>query len=235
MVMTANKTIKFDQLMKVFKNFVSKSETRPVLKLVYLNDNYFYATDSHQLLRVNKNYVSDIPESITDGSLIDPKTMNITEQLNYPDCSRLIPNQSNSTVLLNGNIKEFENVTKEIKGLKKGRKNKIVKMDITKNCINFSGQYVINEKQYKLEKEQKDDNVDLFKNYEYTVNSLNVEGDEIKIQVGDIYLNTALGTVKKLSKLSYSDVEMKINGNMRPILFTQNNVFDIIVMPIRTK
>lgn len=216
-------SIKFDDLMKVMKKYVSKSETRPVLKMVQFSNGYFTATDSHHLIRVNSQYVSDIPVDITEGCLYNPKEMIInSEQMKYPDTSRLIPQYSESTVLLNKqNMKEFEQEIKAIKKLTTERRNKVVKMEFGQLGTIISG------KEFTVEGTEP-------KTHKAIMKNLNVEGKELTINAADNYLLTALDSVKKLSKFSQDHIEMRMNGHLRPIVFTQYNVFDVIVLPVRT-
>jgi hypothetical protein len=212
---TATKTIQFDQLMKVMKNFVFKSETRPALQFVNFDGKYLVATDSHQLLRVNAEYVSGIPENLT---LFDPKEMKIiTEQMKYPDTSRLIPDSlyTNSTVTIDGNIKEFMEHVKEIKKVVKSVPTKTINLNFKHNETTVSGTFEENT-------------------YSATMNTMYVEGQEIALQCNANYLYNVLEVTKKLSKLSYEPVKIEMYNRMRPIQIKQNNVFDLLVLPVRT-
>jgi hypothetical protein len=216
-----NKTIKFDDLMKVFKKYVAKSETRPVLQLVQYANGYFTATDSHQLLRVNADYVSDIPESMVEGSLFNPKEMTMSDNhKNYPETSRLIPQYSDSTIILNkDNIKSFEQELKAIKKLSTQR-NKVVKMEFGQLESIISGKELTKE--------------GLEITHEGIMKNVTIEGNELTISASNKYLLAALDSVKKLSKLSNNHIEMGMNGRVRPIVIKQDGVFDVIVLPVRT-
>jgi hypothetical protein len=219
MTITAAKTITFDDLMKLFKKYVSKSETRPVLNYVYYANGYFTATNSHILLRVNADHVSDIPESMVDGKLFDPKQMVYnTEQMKYPDVSRLIPTStySDSMVIIDGNIKEFHQYIKEIKKVVKKNDNKVMKLDFKQNGLTLSG----------ISKETGE-------TYSAAMKSMHVEGKEITLHINANYMDVALDTIKKLSKLSRDYVTLNMVSNMRPIHFNQDGVFDIIILPVR--
>jgi DNA polymerase III sliding clamp (beta) subunit (PCNA family) len=217
MAVTTVKTIKFEDVMKIMKKFVSRKESRPVLKYVYNDKQYLYATNSHILLRVNKEYISDIPEF----TFYDPKNMTIiNDKCNYPDCSRLIPIDFNSTITLDGNLKELHNHVKEIKKVVKKNINHIMKMEFYKNETIVSGD--------NYEKDEK------YKEYFASIKSLQTEGQELTLHLSANYLNDALETIKKLSKVSYNHVQLGIVSNMRPMNFKQEDVFDIIVLPIRT-
>jgi hypothetical protein len=197
------------------KKYVAKSETRPVLQLVQFDGKYFTATDSHHLIRVNAEYVTDFPENLKETFLYDPKEDTAKGvQYNYPDTSRLIPQYSDSTVLLNKNIKEFHNHVKEIKKVVKKDRNKVMKIAFKQNETLVSGNNEENS-------------------YSAAINNMHVEGAEITLHVSSNYLNIALDAVKKLSKLSSNHVEIGMTGHMRPMHFKQEGIFDIMVLPVR--
>jgi DNA polymerase-3 subunit beta len=216
MTVTATKTIQFDDLMKVFTKFVSKSESRPVLKNVYFDGKYFYGTDATKLLRVNAEYVSDIPEHENDTFLFNPKENTFTNTLsNYPDCSRLIPIDYNSTVTIDGNIKNLHKHVKEIKKVVKKDRNHVMKMEFTNNETKV------------IAKNETD-------NYSATINNMWADGEEIMLHLSANYLIDAIEAIKKLSKVSYNKVELGLVSHLRPMNFYQENVFDIIILPVRS-
>jgi DNA polymerase III sliding clamp (beta) subunit (PCNA family) len=213
MTVTATKTIQFNDLMKVFTKFVGKSESRPVLKNVYFDGKYFYGTDSHKLLRVNSEYVSDIP---TDITLYDPKNIQpVNAKMNYPDCSRLIPIDYNSNVVLDSNIKDLHKHVKEIKKIVKKDRNHVMKIEFYNNETKVSA------------KNETD-------TYSATVNNMWADEQEITLHLSANYLNDAIETIKKLSKVSYNTVQLGLISHLRPMNFYQENVFDIIILPVRT-
>jgi DNA polymerase III sliding clamp (beta) subunit (PCNA family) len=215
MAITAIKTIKFEEVMKLFTKYNRKSP-RPVLNYVQYSNGYFTATNSHVLLRVNAKYVSDIPANMEEGRLFDPKEMLFANvQMNYPETSRLIPNHFNSTVLLNGHIKEIQQHIKEIKKVVKKNKNKVMKLEFTSKGTGLHSHNSDNE------------------GYSTFMESMYIEGEEVTLHVNADYINDALGVIKKLSKLSYNDIELGIVSPMRPITFKQDGVFDIIILPVR--
>jgi hypothetical protein len=221
---TAPKTIKFDDLMKVMKKYVATSQTRPILTFVKYDGEYFTATNSHILLRVKAQHVSDIP---VDGQfLYDPKNMEIPTDYNvssYPETARLIPQYNNSTVLIDKNIKEFSEQVKAAKKLLKSKDGHI-SLDFTQKDLTLRTVESITDKKYTKH------------NYinEVKLNNVHIEGEELVIKTSHKYMTDALETAKKLSKLSTDHVEMKMNGHLRPMHITQYNVFDLMVLPIRT-
>jgi hypothetical protein len=246
----ANKTISFDQVMKVFKKYVATNDFRKILQNVYFDGEHLIATDSHTLLRVNKNYISDIPEGMQEGSLFDPKKMGFASDSlhSYPETSRLIPNFSNSTVSLNkNNIKELHNHIKEAKKAAKEYYSPI-KFNFYQSYTEISAQdsftkgfkeehgenyRQVYEELVQIEKEQFGKNPPELSEYHTEIESIYVEGEELIVHVNPKYINDALMTVKKLSKLSSNDVKILMTGKMQPIQFKQEEVFDILVLPIR--
>jgi DNA polymerase III sliding clamp (beta) subunit (PCNA family) len=211
MTITATKTITFEQAMKVFKNFVSKSESRPVLQYVYNDGTYLYATDATKLLRVNSEYISDMPEF----TLYDPKNMMVIDnKMNFPDCSRLIPIDYNSTVTIDNNIKDLHKHVKEVKKIVKKDRNHVMKMEFSNNETKVSA------------KNETD-------TYSETVNNMWVDGQEVSLHLSANYLDNALDAIEKLSKVSYNSVELGIVSHLRPMNFKQEHVFDIIILPVR--
>jgi DNA polymerase III sliding clamp (beta) subunit (PCNA family) len=216
MTVTATKIIQFNDLMKVFTKFVGKSESRPVLKNVYFDGKYFYGTDATKLLRVNAEYVSDIPEHNTDTFLFNPKENTFANIIsNYPDCSRLIPIDYNSTVTIDGNIKNLHKHVKEIKKVVKKDRNHVMKMEFTNNETKV------------IAKNETD-------NYSATINNMWADGEEIMLHLSANYLIDAIEAIKKLSKVSYNKVELGLVSHLRPMNFYQENVFDIIILPVRS-
>ncbi|MEH7116188.1 hypothetical protein V7128_02015 [Neobacillus vireti] len=175
-------------------------------------------------MRVNKKHVTGIP---AEGEfLFDPKNMEIPSDYNvknYPETSRLIPQYNDSTVLINKNIMEF---TEQIKAAKKllTKKDGHISMDFTQKGLTLRTVESIREKQITKYK---------YIN-EVNLNNVYIEGEEIAIKTSYKYMLNALETVKKLSKLCKDHVEMRMNGNLRPMHITQYNVFDLMVSPIRT-
>jgi DNA polymerase III sliding clamp (beta) subunit (PCNA family) len=218
------KQIEFIELMKTFNNFVSKKGLRPVLKNVYYDGKNFIATNTHIALFVNSENVKNIPDYIVNGSLIDPRKMKLSdEKLNYPDVSRLIPKEydSNTTISLDGYLNDL------IKDMKE-----LCKTDRIISKLTPSSQIAImdtgNKFDNKFSLSIKGDN----QNDKISINNI-VQGESIKLHVNVKYLIGALTTCKKLSKLNDNKCTLEIIGAMRPMNFRQENVFDLIVSPVR--
>lgn len=217
------KTISFENMMKLFKKYVAKSESRPVLEHVYFDGESFRATNTHVLLKVNAEYVSDIPQGYPETFLYDPKTMTLNESnMNYPETSRIIPNYSEATITLNNkNIKELQDVLKESKKIAKNHKNKNIHMEFNSTGAIIKAEYIDKDKT----KEE----------YRSTIDNLLADGKEIKLDANVQYMQDALVVAKKLSKLNGESTQINLISNMRPIVFSQKDIFELLVMPVRIK
>src|SRR5690625_987883 len=107
-VKTINKTIEFEKLASDFKRFTNRRNElshHKVLDYLYYDGKYLIATDSHKLIKINADYVSNIP-FIEDDTLYDLKNKKIIDKVfdkRYPNVNRLIPTISNTDVKLNYN------------------------------------------------------------------------------------------------------------------------------------
>jgi hypothetical protein len=221
MIKTNTKQIEYVELMKTFKTFVSKKAERPVLKLVHFDGKNFVATNSHILLVVKSEYVKNIPANIIEGSLINPLTVELhqsNEALKYPNVSRLIPSEydTNTTIGLDGQINDL------IKGLKV-----LTKSNRAMNGLTPSSQIAILDVKQDLSISIKDDET------KEKLNIENVQGEKVLLHLNAKYLIDALTTCKKLSKLNDNKCTLNITGRLRPMNFKQENVFDLIVLPVR--
>lgn len=224
---TTLKQITFTNLMKEFKKYISKDKTRQILQYVYFDGNNFVATDSHILLKVTKEIVSDIPKEIIAGSLINPTTMEIVENIDkkYPDTNRIFPQDCNLNMTLNGSLKEINGIIKDRKKLFTGKGVENLYQFITQDDYleirTLNSPY--NEKAEILSQY-------IMRHRTFTES----DGIEKIINVQSDYVTKSFGTITKLSKLSKDDIQFKIKGKMQPIVFEQENIFSILVMPVRT-
>ena len=216
---TQNKTIEFEKLIPDFKRFAaSKNEARIVLKYAHYDGKYITVTDSYRLIRVNADYVTGLPydepflynvytgESIK-GSKVDTK--------NYPKTNILIPDNNKTSVTLNNKtLKEFKNSLDELLKLNSVKKidHKVIKFEIDNKLMTV--------------KDVKDIQVNELECF--------ITGENVKFSINCKYMKDALMTVNKLNKLSYDDPSMDIVSNMRPINICKENVFDIVMLPLRS-
>lgn len=220
--LTKNKTITFEATVKMLSKFTAKKPTRPELELIYYDGiGNLYATDSHRLIRLSITYISDFPDT-TEPFLYNPKTNEFVEGLNYTTTvSRLIPNNYNTLININNNIKDIESVAKEIKKAVSKEKNSPITFNFTDIETGVNG-VVKTEQKYNE------------KVCSSILNSVRVNsGENVRVTVNVKYLLDGITTMKKLTKLSNDNIELKIISNMRPVVFSQLDIFDILLMPIR--
>lgn len=224
------KQIEFTEVMKQFKKYVSKKDTR--LKYVYFDHSgYFVGTDSHKLLRVHSDYISNIPEGVEIGSLINPETLEVKSEeveFKYPATNKLIPDYTNIDIELNrNNIKELQNSLKKLKPIYKKFKNKLVKMEIGSDKTILSSEYermiVFADHTNKVETIRE----------QVTINNFYSGSEDFTIYFNGDYLNKALITVKKLDKLTDDQTIIGFIGELRPITIRKKGVFDILILPVR--
>lgn len=227
MTMTLTKQIEFTDVMKQFKKYVSKKDTR--LKYVYFDHSgYFVGTDSHKLLRVHSDYISNIPEGVEIGSLINPETLEINSQLRFPATNELIPDYTNIDIELNRkNIKELQDGLKQLRPIYKKFENKVVKMEIRRDKTILSSEYermiIFSDKTNKVETIRE----------QVTINNFYSDREDFTIYFNGDYLNNALITVKKLDKLTDDQTIIGFIGELRPIIIRKKGIFDILILPVR--
>lgn len=222
---TSIKQIDFTQLMKEFNKYVAKTPTRPVLQYVHYDGEYYTATNAHIMLRVNEKYVSNVPEDIVPNTLYDPKLMEVSDdKSNYPDTDRLIPNDCNLSIRINNTLNEIQSY------IRAG--NKQLKGKWTDKNFKFTMQ----DDYLEINPMQSKDGKNATSAHQYIMRHndfLQSNHKEIIISLNSRYITNALITVKKLSRLSNENIEMNVIDTMRPIHFKQDDVFNLIVLPVR--
>lgn len=230
MTATKIKQIEYLSLMKTFKNFVMKNgkESQQVLNYVYFDGKYFIATNTHVLLKVNSEYIKNIPDTIVEGSLFDVKEMylinsKLNEAFKYPNVNRLIPNVNdfNTTISLDGSlhilIKDMKELCKTDRILSDLTQSKQIAILDTGN--KYDNKFTLSIKGENEKEKIKIDNV--------------VTGEPILLHMNAKYLIDALAVCKKLTKLNSEPCTLKLLSRLRPMNFRQENVFDLIVLPVR--
>jgi DNA polymerase III sliding clamp (beta) subunit (PCNA family) len=212
---TAIKTIEFNKIIKDVKKFVSKSDVRPILQYVYFDGKYIIATDSHRLIRINSDYISDLP--VTHPFLYDVKKNCITEkEMTYPEVHRLISmgDIETETDITNG-LNDFLQAAKEAKKTVNKQVNNMVRLTVDYEQMTITS--ITGE--------------DTENNY---IKDLSIPSNgEYQLYLNGKYLIDALQTFKKLNKLSSDSVIMGYKGNLRPLHFKKGDIFDALILPIR--
>ena len=209
-------TIEFEKLIPDFKRFAaSKRGPREILKYVHYDGSHISVTDGYRMLRVNAERVAGLPydepflynvytgESVK-GSKLDTKS--------YPGTNRLIPDHYNTSIELDDRtIKSLRGSVAELVKSVKKTENTFIRFNITPNNIS------IGDRDNKFNKDI----------------ACRVIGDSIEVHFNRTYVKDALMAVSKLDKLSYSNPTMDLISNVRPINICKENVYDIVVLPVR--
>lgn len=209
------KTIEFDKIIKNVKKFTSKSDVRPVLQHVYFDGKYIIATDTYRLIRINCDYISDLPAN--HPFLYDVRKNCIAEkEMTYPEVHRLIDMGDIETETnITSGLNDFLQIAKEAKKTVNKRLNNMIRLtaDYDQMTItSITGEDTKNS---------------------YTKDLSISSNGEYKIYLNGKYLIDALQTFKKLNKLTNDPVIMGYKGNLRPLHFKKGDVFDALILPIR--
>lgn len=205
---TKTKTIKFDEVMKNFKKFVSSSVTRPVLQYVRYDGTNLTATNSHILLQVNAEYVEDMPSE--QPFLYNPETNEFDDSgMNFPQVDRLFPNMFKAEGTF-GNLKNLKDANHEAKKMHKSARHKVVKL----KCEN--DKLVIGSRDNTVKSEVDIESSD---NWEMALNGM--------------YFQHTIEVAKKLKKLSKGKTKFGFTSHMRPFTVEQDDVFKALILPIR--
>ena len=213
---TQNKTIEFEKLIPDFKRFAaSKRGDREILKYVHYDGSHISVTDSHRLIRINADYVTGLPYdepflyNIYTGESVKGSKLDIKS---YPETNRLIPDYSNTSVELDdGTIKSLRGGVAELVKLVKKTENNLIRLNVTRNNLNIGDQ-------------DGEFNKDI---------ACSVTGDAIEIYFNRMYVKDALMAVSKLDKLSQGNPTMDIISRLRPANIHKENVYDIVLLPVR--
>lgn len=219
MTLTTNKAIEFDKLIPDFKRFALKvgkemTNKQLVLQYAYYDGQYLIATDSHRLIRVNADYITNLPSN--EPFLYDMKNKKIVtdHELNYPNVNRMIPEHSNTTIeITNNNLKEIRNSLDELLVHVKGQVNNVISLDIKSE----KQQLILSDQANTIE----------------IAHDCIINGNDTKLHVNCKYMKDALMSVSKLNKLTEGSPVLNIVSKLRPIQIKASNVYDIVVMPMR--
>lgn len=177
-------------------NFVSKSESRPILTGVNVNDEgHLEATDSHVLLRLHNQFPAGQPMTF------NPKTLKVLAG-NYPDLDRLIPTAFETSFDLS--YSQILRVFEFAKGLKKDLIHITQKGDV----LEFRGQ---------------ESNTAMY---------LEEISADVNIVLQAVYVKNAFDFIRDNTMTC---VTVGYLGSLRPIVFTREKNFDLLITPIRQK
>jgi DNA polymerase III sliding clamp (beta) subunit (PCNA family) len=209
---TAIKTIEFNKIIKDVKKFVSKTDVRPVLQHVYYDGKYIIATDAYRLIRINSDYISELPTN--HPFLYDVKKNCIADkEMTYPEVHRLIAigDIETETDITNG-LNDFLQAAKEATKAVKKQQNNMINITANYDQITITGKYMESS---------------------YTKDLSIPSNGKYQLYLNGKYLIDALQTFKKLNKLTNDSVIMGYKGHMKPLHFKKGDVFDALILPIR--
>lgn len=217
---TQTKTIEFSKLIPDFKRFAvtnnrkKYNEQDDLLRLVHFDGKHLMVTDSHRMLRVNAEHVEGLPSY--EPFLYDMKTNEIvTRERDYPDLKRYFNYDWNTRIALDRkNITEVRKSVTEVLKTAKEIKNNTVNISIKDNTLTITD---TKNKDIKM------------------ANELVTIGQNIDFHMNCKYFNEALMTTNKLLKLSkYDDrADLNIIGSFMPIQINKDDIFNILVLPVR--
>lgn len=187
---------------------ITKKSGREILKNIYIDEGYLYATDSHRLLRFKNNL------DLTNAT-IDPNTLQKVEEAQYPGVARLIPKRDFKKVLI---IEDYLSILPFFKQ----------QIDKEEDCVLFSYDHTtkrleINNKQSKVKVEvesklEKDFNIvfnrkyildvlECFKDYEAKACFFQFEG-EVRpgLFAADVDLHCLVTSVRVTSLQAFQNV-----------------------------
>lgn len=217
------KQITFEEMMKEFKKFVgTKKNRREILKYVFYNGSHFVATDAFRLLKVNSEFISDVPTDLKAGDLYNPATNEFlnNSELKYPDTDKFIPNNYSVVYNISKSVNEIQKLIKLSNSLM---------TDKTKNSKRI--RFTVEEDYMVIRAVQND----VIKNETIIKHNKVIESNnnENRFTLNSKFITGALVTAKKLSKLSDENLLFKMNSGLRPSVIGKENVFEILIMPIR--
>ncbi|MEE3895348.1 hypothetical protein [Priestia megaterium] len=198
--------------MDVVKKFVSKHDTRPILKYSYhRTGGDIVATDSHRLIEVKEIH------GFKEDYLVDPKSFMFAKG-DYPDVQKLTDKgeHTKSISLDKSQIKLWLQIFKSINQT----------MKVMKNVSSFNKVVVLKVQHNKVEVELK--NFDLKMSLPCT--TLNIPENFEQIALSAEYMRDALEAHFKLNSPS---LNIYIKGNMVPMILDDEVKVTTLLLPVR--
>ncbi|PFI93389.1 hypothetical protein [Priestia megaterium] len=198
--------------MEVVKKFVSKSETRPILKYSYHRaDGNIIATDSHRLIQVGEIH------GFKEDYLVDPKSFMFAKG-EYPDVEKINDKEKHtkSITLSKDQIKLWLQIFKSINQT----------MEVMKNVSSFNKVVVLKVKHNKVEVELK--NFDL--KMSLPCETLNIPENFEQIAFSVEYMRDAL---EAHFKLNSSSLNIYFKGSMVPMILDDEKKLQTLILPVR--
>lgn len=202
----------YGEALNIAKNFVPKSDTRPILNFaLHTADGDLWATDSTKLIHVKNIH------GYKEETLVHPKSGTVARGGNYPDVSRIINDvQFEPLIHLNAEqLKIWMNLFKAISQTMKGLRetfNYVTTMIFGEDCI---------EVEFLKEK--------IKMNLPCTVIARK-EGLE-RITFSAEFMKQSLEAHYKLKS---PEVQLLFSGQMKPFVIDDNERVRTMILPVRT-
>lgn len=219
------KQAKWDALLPDFRRFAAGKRLAAIqakrsviyksTTCVQYDGTYLNATDCHRAIRIKSEYV-ELPQADTFLYCVRDDEY---KTLNYPEMNRLYPTEFQSEIFIPyDRLKELRKALNIIHEYAKQR-------DIKNNTTLFEA---TNDGIIRLSTWKSD--------VSETIGGFQVSGlESVKFYVNSGYLKDALITANKLKRYTgTSGIYLKLNGRMRPVVITDNAMYEMLVLPIRT-
>lgn len=223
MTKVITKKANFKELLPDFKRFALKklklrgaSEARKVLACVGYDGKYLHATDSHRLIRIKADYV-ELPK---DAPFLYNVRTDKYEKGSYPNVERLFPSEYQTVITVTSDkLTELKRIVDAVNKEAAEYDNRTTYFEYKDGSISLQAREYENDD----------------KNEVRTVSGIYADGEaEVNLTVNSLYLKEALLTANKLLRYSgASEIYLKFNGALRPIVITDGIMYDMLVMPAR--
>ncbi|WP_226035661.1 hypothetical protein [Aquibacillus saliphilus] len=221
------RTLKNKDLSKILDRFTAHTDARPVLEFAYFDLTSLWATDSHQMIKIDKSFIEYMDSHYANKTHFynpDEQTPCGTDH-NYPDVTRIYEGtksyQSEAIIKLDINqLRNFESFFKTAKDeLKYKRYNFLTKFMVEDNNVFLQ---VTNDQQ-EVCKEKLECDSEVYKG-------------KLNINFNTKYLLNSIQSFKKALQLSNgTHVEIDLKGRMKPSIWRLNNeLMETMVLPVRT-
>lgn len=212
------KTISFDEVLVDLKRFAAKKgSVRPTLMYTQYDGQYLHATDSHKAIKINSKYVDNLPES--GNFLYNVRDNSINNEISYPNLGRLYPDHFNAEIRLTSiELKEIKKEMKRIYNNAKNQRLNNMTFKIADGILTISS------------RDPETENIEGF-----TLHNIVQSGEDFEITFNAAYFKSILLSCIKLGKLSDDDCTyIKYVSRLRPFVISNGDVYEMLLLPIRT-
>jgi DNA polymerase III sliding clamp (beta) subunit (PCNA family) len=203
-------TIPFSKLLPNFKKFLPKKDNQYYdrTKDIHNNGEYLEATDSHVMIRIKQDLITEHNIAFTEG---------------YPDLSRLSPSDFNHEININyDEVKTLLSRLKELKPFVKDATNQVVRLTFDDKNLCMIAKYTSEETRATITETRTMD-----------IGYYDDESFEIALNIN--YLINILMTIKKLLSVlkDANTVKIGLVSKLRPIVFKIEDVGTLLLLPVR--